>query len=59
MTEEFVYADLAKLVRWMADNGYTPDQIADAVEKPWHYRQELLAANGDELAAKRVLSDGA
>lgn len=61
MTEAFPYADLAILVRWMADStefAYTPDQIACAVEKPWNYKDELAAAKGDEVAAARVRRQG-
>lgn len=38
------HADIVALVAWMAEQEYTPHQIADAVAKPWHYRDEIAAA---------------
>lgn len=42
--DEF-HTDLILLTRWLADQqGATADEIADAVEKPWHYTAEIGAA---------------
>lgn len=54
---EPTHRDLVYLTRWMAENGYTPDDIAYAVEKPWKYEDELKASKGDELAAARLKKD--
>ena len=41
--DEF-HDDLVLLVQWLAVDGSTPDQIVDAVVKPWHYAAEIEAA---------------
>jgi len=44
------YDDLVLLTAWMADNGFTAAEVAAAVEKPWHYHDELIAAAFNEAA---------
>ncbi len=39
-----VHDNLVTLTRWMADNGYTADDLAYAVEKPWKYEDEWRQA---------------
>jgi hypothetical protein len=36
--------NLVLLTRWMADNDYTADQVAYAVEKPWKHEDEFKQA---------------
>jgi hypothetical protein len=31
------HRELATLTRWMADHGYSADQLADAVRRPWDH----------------------
>ena len=38
------YDDLVLLTAWMAAEGYTPNDIAYAVEKPWKWAEELVQA---------------
>lgn len=54
---EITYNDLITLTRWMAQNGYSADDVAYAIEKPHKYLDELKAAKGDELAAARLKKD--
>lgn len=35
------HANIVVLARWMADNGYTAEDVAYAVEKPWKYEDEF------------------
>ena len=42
--ESFTFENLRILTRWMADNDYSGADIADAVEKPWKYDDELRSA---------------
>lgn len=51
---QFQYADLILLTRHMADDGYDADSVADAVEKPWKYADELQAAR-DAIAYENAL----
>ena len=44
VTPDELHADLVLLVRWLADDGYTAREIADAIEKPWCYAAEIEAA---------------
>lgn len=45
MTETTIsYDDLIRLTAWMAEHGYTAENIAEAVEKPWHWTDELARA---------------
>ena len=39
--------DLIILTSWMAAEGYTSDNIAEAVRKPWHWADELEQAKAD------------
>jgi hypothetical protein len=43
-----VHDNLVILTRWMADNGWTPSEIARCVEKPWSYTAEFAQAMLDE-----------
>jgi hypothetical protein len=40
----FTHDDLVVLTAWMADNGYTAEEVAYAVEKPWKFDRELWDA---------------
>lgn len=42
------YEDLITLTAWMAENDYSPGEIAYAVEKPWRYLDELALAKAGE-----------
>lgn len=42
--EQIMYADVVAMTRWMADHGFTPDEIAYAVEKPHKHLDHLQAA---------------
>ena len=44
--------DLVTLTRWMAENSYTGEDIADAVEKPWKYGAELTRAKAGQPPAQ-------
>jgi len=35
-----VHENIAALARWMADQGFSASEVADAVEKPWKYHDE-------------------
>ena len=50
VASQITTGDLANLARWMADGGWhTTDEIADAVEKPWKWWDEIQALrSGDE-----------
>jgi hypothetical protein len=39
--------DLIVLARHMATEGYDGHEIADMIEKPWNYRDELTQAKAD------------
>lgn len=56
-TDKLTMDHLVVLTSWMADNGYTPSEIAYAVEKPWKHTDLLAAARGDELALARLKKD--
>ena len=43
-TADELHADLILLVRWLAEDGHAPHEIADAVEKPWKYAADIEAA---------------
>lgn len=44
------YADLVTLVRWMVEQGFTADELADAVEKPYGRLDWIeLAKRGESL----------
>jgi hypothetical protein len=45
------WADLITLSRWMADELYSADAIADAIETPWLWDEELAQAKVDLEAA--------
>lgn len=45
------HQDLIILTRWMADQLYSADTIADAIETPWHWQEELAQAKADLEAA--------
>lgn len=52
------HEDLVTMVRWMVANNHTPDEIADAVEKPWHHHDELVQAKAElQLAASTSVLD--
>jgi hypothetical protein len=38
-------SNIARLARWMADNGYTAHDIAYFIGKPWKYADEFEAMN--------------
>jgi hypothetical protein len=45
MTETTInYDDIKLLTAWMAEHGYTAANIAEAVDKPWHWTDELALA---------------
>jgi hypothetical protein len=46
-----VTVDLLTLVTWMADNDHPVDEIVRAIEKPWKYKAEAVAAYLDIDAA--------
>ncbi|MGB8383242.1 MAG: hypothetical protein WCG47_18680 [Dermatophilaceae bacterium] len=51
--EAITYDDIITLTAWMAQHGYTADEIAYAVEKPWKHidlitRAKLGAQPPDE-----------
>lgn len=50
------HADLIVLTRWMADEGFTAGEVADAVEKPWKYTDWLAIARRGGSAEE--LDDG-
>lgn len=39
-----VHFNLVTLTAWMAGEGFTAGQVADAVEKPWKHWREFRAA---------------
>jgi hypothetical protein len=41
------YSNIITLTAWMADNDYPVSEVARAVEKPWSYGVEFLAAKHD------------
>jgi hypothetical protein len=41
------YANIVTLTAWLAENNYDADEVARAVEKPWNYEMEFLAAKYD------------
>jgi hypothetical protein len=60
MTETTInYDDIKLLTAWMAEHGYTAANIAEAVDKPWHWTDELaLAKDGRPPADEEdVLND--
>ena len=38
------YANIVTLIQWMCENGYNVSEVSRAVEKPWNYEAEYLAA---------------
>lgn len=57
MTETTIsYDDIKLLTAWMAEYGYTAANIAEAVDKPWHWTDELARAKDDELARAKLLA---
>ena len=38
------HASLATLAHWMVADGWTPEEMLDAIEKPWRMRHEADAA---------------
>lgn len=50
MIREFTHDDLVALLRWMAAEGFQPDDLVDAVEKPWKYETELAEARQTQPA---------
>lgn len=49
-TVEITHADLVCLVYYLVDNGYTADEVAYAVEKPWKFADEMTAAKAGEAS---------
>ena len=43
-TWHYTYDNIITLTGWMAENGYPVSEVARAVEKPWNYEAEYLAA---------------
>lgn len=43
------HSNLVTLTSYMAANGYTAEELAYAVEKPWKYEDEFLQALTLEL----------
>jgi hypothetical protein len=41
---DLTHLDLVVLTAFLADNGWSGKSIADVVEKPWHYLEELKLA---------------
>lgn len=41
------HSNLCVLIDWLVESGSTPDELSDAVEKPWHYNDELVEALAD------------
>jgi hypothetical protein len=41
---EIIYEDVVVMTRWMAIEGFTPDEIAYAVEKPYKHLDYLRRA---------------
>lgn len=41
------HGNLCVLIDWLIESGATPDELGDAVEKPWHYNDELIDALAD------------
>lgn len=50
MSEELepTYDQVVRLTRWMADQGFTGDQVAYAVEKPWKHTDYWAECLSDE-----------
>lgn len=46
------HENMVVLTSWAADNGFSAQEIADMVEKPWHYLAELADARA-ALEAER------
>ncbi len=40
----YTHQDLVTLCDWMAGHGFAADDLANAVAKPWKYRDELRLA---------------
>jgi hypothetical protein len=38
------YSNIVLLARWMVEHGRTAQNVADMVEKPWHWYAEYGAA---------------
>jgi hypothetical protein len=38
------YENVSTLTSWMADNGYSAREVADAVQTPWSYQDEFIVA---------------
>jgi hypothetical protein len=52
-TPWFAYHEnIVTLTRYIADQGYSADDVAYAVEKPWKYEKEFKEAQ-EELKLKR------
>ncbi|WP_347354958.1 hypothetical protein [Intrasporangium sp.] len=49
--------DVATLAGWMARHGYTADEVAHAVLKPWHYLDEIRRAKLDLPPADEDVAD--
>ena len=41
------HGDLILLTSWMVTEGYSADNIAEAVRKPWHWADVLAEAKAD------------
>lgn len=47
------YDNIVLVVRHMADEGFSPRQIAEVVEKPWKYESEYRAAKAAKAREAR------
>jgi hypothetical protein len=45
------HQDLIILTRWMAVEGLDAHEVADAVEKPWNWREDLAQAKAELKAS--------
>jgi len=59
--EPITYKDLIILTEWMAQQGYSATQLAEAVREPARYSEELRAVvrHNSDIAARRKAQDKA
>jgi hypothetical protein len=58
--EPITYSDLIILTEWMAQQGYSAAQLAEAVAEPARYTEELRAAvrrNADAAAKQHAVGE--
>ena len=51
------YADVVTLTSWMAHQGYTADEVAEAVRKPFDYQPELSRAKAFNTALSGAIKN--